>query len=172
MATRLTVGSLLAGSLALAGTGGAAFAATPSQEHSVQILASTQVADTVSAAGCVKKDGTARSGRRVGSNPVRFDYPDAPYVGARYDSCRGEITVYYGGYTGNTHYNVMVNGRQSEVGPGEAKKRTIPVTPGSFVSAQVQSCERGRVVTRWPLPPIRERSTCTRFSPTVTVQAR
>jgi hypothetical protein len=147
---RLAAGSLLAGSLTLAGAAGTAFADVPQ-----------------AAAGCVVKDGTAGDGQRLGGSPVRFDYPDSPYVGLRYNSCAGTVKIYYGGYNNITHYNVRVNGGQRETRAGERLVLSVPVNPGRPVSVQVQACQHGEwvVVARKP-------SSCTRFSPPVTVQTQ
>jgi hypothetical protein len=86
-------------------------------------------------------------------------------VGARYDGCEGKVKIYYGGYLNITHYNMRVNGVQSEASPGERMVRTIPVNPGGSLTIQVQACERGE----WTIFG-RKPSSCTRFSPPVTVQ--
>lgn len=160
---RLAAGSLLAGSLALTGAAGNAFADTP-QNPAV----SAAPADAMlTAAGCVVRDGTAGAGQRVGGKPARFEYGDSPYVGTRYNSCEGTVKIYYGGYTNITHYNVIVNGRQRETRAGERLVLTVPVNPGSPVSVQAQACQLGEwvIVARKP-------SSCTRFSPPVTVQTQ
>jgi hypothetical protein len=174
MATRLAAGSLLAGSLALAGTTGIALADTPLPAQQQNAAVSAQQPGAVPAAACFTRDGSARDGRRVGANPIRFDYPDSPYVGARYDSCQGVVRIHFGGYvSGVTHYNVRVNGGQVETRAGEALLITRQVGPGGPVSIDAQACTRGRIITPVPgFPPIRERSSCTRFSPLVTVQTR
>jgi hypothetical protein len=160
---RLAAGSLLAGSLALAGATGTAFADTPHDPA----LPGPPAGAMLTAAACAVRDGTAAAGQHVGGNPVRFEYGDSPYVGARYNSCEGTVKIYYGGYTNITHYNVTVNGRQRETRAGERLVLTVPVNPGSPVSVQVQACQLGEwvVVARKP-------SSCTRFSPPVTVQTQ
>jgi hypothetical protein len=173
MATRLVAGSLLAGSLTIAGATGIALADTPSPAQS-NVAASAQQPGAMPAAGCFTRDGTAPDGRRVGANPIRFDYPDSPYAGARYDSCKGVVRIHFGGYvSGVTHYNMRVNGQQRETRAGESLLIDQRVNPGAPVSVNVQACTRGSVVDMpWPLPDVTRPSSCTRFSPLVTVQTR
>ena len=116
---------------------------------------------TSHASTCKINDGVATTGSPVGANPVRYEYGNSPYVGARYNSCTDVIKVYFGGYTNLTHYNVIHGSRQYELAPGPARVWTI--TPASWdyvVTFRAQGCVRGD----WPQP-----SRCTRWSPTVFV---
>lgn len=68
---------------------------------------------------CVVTDGTARAGARVGSNPVRFQYEATPYIGARADTCRGDVRVYVGGtkfsyFEGSERFRVNYGQRRSK----------------------------------------------------------
>lgn len=120
------------------------------------------------AAACLIRDGDSRSGRRVGSNPVRYEYANSPYVGVRYDSCGDVLKIYHGGFRGITHYNIRYytaapnSTKQVESGPGTARVYTLSASPfnGYRFSVAVQGCKRGGTF---------ESSSCTRFSPTVGV---
>ena len=113
-------------------------------------------------AACTINDGVASTGSQVGANPIRYEYGNSPYVGARYNSCADVVKVYYGGYTNLTHYNLASLFSQREVAAGP--RMVVTVTPdfvGSHLATySVQGCIRGS----WPRP-----SRCTRWSPTVQV---
>ncbi len=124
--------------------------------------ASGQSTRTSYAAACKINDGVATTGSQVGANPVRYEYGNSPYVGARYNSCTDVIKVYFGGYTNLTHYNVIYGSRQYELAAGPAKVWTVtPPSYDTWVTFSVQGCIRGS----WPQP-----SRCTRWSPTLYVQ--
>ena len=123
------------------------------------------------AAACFIRDGGSSSGQRVGSKPVRYEYANSPYVGVRYDSCGDVLKIYHGGYTGITHYNIKYTDirypepnifQQVESGPGTARVYTLTASPfiGRGFSVAVQACKRGGFLGR---------SSCTRFSPMVSV---
>ena len=96
---------------------------------------------TPSQAACGVTDGTssgAQLGTRVGSNPVRFKFADSPYMGVRFDSCANVLRAYYGGWTGNTHYNLRYDGggpyiappaKQIQLAPGPARVWTLSAAP-------------------------------------------
>ena len=137
--------------------GGVATAASIGQS-AVAVEPSTRTAHTST---CKINDGVATTGSPVGANPVRYEYGNSPYVGARYNSCTDVIKVYFGGYTNLTHYNVIRGARQYELAPGPA--RVWMITPASWdyvATFSAQGCVRGD----WPQP-----SRCTRWSPTVSV---
>lgn len=120
---------------------------------------------------CSFEDGNSSTGgTREGSNPVRYAYANSPYLGVRFDSCGDVVRIYYGGYTGNTHYNIRwtnadprLGPKQIEVGPGAARVYTLTASPyhGLRVSFNVQACKRSTSLFT--------SSTCTRWSPTVGV---
>jgi hypothetical protein len=130
------------------------------------------------AAPCKINDGIATTGASVGDNPVRYEYGNSPYLGARYNSCLDVIKVYYGGYDpgvprGVTHYNVIRHAQVGSYPPirfgqGELRATTTrmvwTVTPrpnaNHVASFTVQACRKG---------PVDVSSTCTRWSPTVRV---
>ena len=135
------------------------------------------------AAACVITEGTSSvsaPGTRVGSNPVRFEFADSPYLGVQYDGCRNVLNVFYGGYTAITHYNIRYDGggpyvdppaKQVEVSPGAARKWSLSAAPFQSadgrgflrVSFAVQACKRGSGLF--------SSSSCTRWSPLVGVPA-
>jgi hypothetical protein len=136
---------------------------------------------TASSAGCTVSDGTARTGERVAGNPVRFRYPDSPYVGARFDRCAGKVIVYFGGYRpgGATHYNIRWGTNQFESAVTDKGRLMTFDDPGdrrpgdhTFI---VQACRRGgpvAVPSGFPQPPVHGRSSCTRWSPEVHLPRR
>ncbi|MBF8191290.1 hypothetical protein ITP53_37440 [Nonomuraea sp. K274] len=119
------------------------------------------------AAGCVIRDGVSSTGTETGRNPTRFEYTDSPYLGARYNSCTDKVVLYYGGYTNTAagwHYNVrFTTGGQRELSPGSSRKWTFNNPGGTSLSAVVQLCKKGGFA---------QRSSCTRWSPTVRVSLR
>lgn len=135
-------------------------------------VAAQQAGPTAQA--CTIRDGTASTGARVGRAPIRYEYGNSPYVGVRYDSCADVVKVYFGGYTGITHYNlrytesdrVPLRGGtwfQMELGPGTARVFTMTARSSEphWNTYSVQACRRGGLF---------ERSSCTRWSPTVAVR--
>ena len=145
----------------------------------ITIVASIALAATPRPAGavCRLEDGTSSTGLRTGANPVRFWYSNSPYMGVRYDVCADVIRMYYGGYVGNTHYNLRFTNRdprlgdadqqQIEVASGAARVYSVgasnyhTATGGRRFSASVQACKRGT----GPF----STSTCGRWSPVVGV---
>jgi hypothetical protein len=118
---------------------------------------------------CVR-DGLGTGGMNLGGRPNRFEYRDSPYLGMRYDHCRLELRFHLGGYTGITHYNLRWytsrpdDVHQIEVAAGPAKLYTLRAGDlyGARVWANVQACRRGGFL---------QPSSCTRWSPTVSVAA-
>lgn len=118
---------------------------------------------TARASACITLDGTARNALTYGSNPTRYKYSGSPYLGMRYNSCAGTIRVYYGGFNGVTHYNlkpVYPNTTQLEVAGGLRRVLTRNETDWGLRGFTVQGCSRGGLFSS---------STCTRWSPTVTI---
>jgi hypothetical protein len=122
-------------------------------------------------ANCVQHDGTSPTGKFLGGSPPRWVYGVTPYIGVHWDSCESVFKVHYGGYTGITHYNIAWTApwfktpEQREVGPGTAQVFTLfDGVPGfnAPVTFRVQACKRGGTF---------QRSSCTPWSPAVTVQA-
>jgi hypothetical protein len=122
------------------------------------------------AAACAVYDASSKTGVRVGSNPFRWEYANSPYIGARFDQCADVIYIYYGGYTGITHYNIRLADqgfnrvyliRQFEVGSGSARRYTLSANTVSaaWLLITVQACRRGT----GPF----SSSDCTRWSPTI-----
>jgi hypothetical protein len=118
-------------------------------------------------------DGYARVGTRVAGVPPRWDFPTSPYLGARFNECTDTMTVYFGGYSGITHYNIKwaeegtacapyIQCKQIEVGPG---LRRIHRIGGNELASRpvlnVQACKRGGFL---------QSSSCTRWSPTIRFQ--
>ena len=127
---------------------------------------------------CRLVDGTSPTGTRFGSSPVKYEYGNSPYMGVRFDSCGDVLRLYYGGYTGNTHYNLRFTNpdprlgdadrKQIEVSSGAARVYTLTAAPyhtetggGRRFFVAVQACSRGTGLF--------STSTCTRWSPTVNV---
>ena len=143
------------------------------------IAVSIALAATPRPAGavCSRVDGTSPTGLRTGTNPVRFKYSNSPYMGLRYDACADVIRMYYGGYIGNSHYNLRFTNpdprlgdadqKQGEVGPGSARVFSVgasnyhTATGGRRFFVSVQACNRGNGLF--------DTSTCTRWSPVVSV---
>jgi hypothetical protein len=127
------------------------------------------VAPSASAAPCAPGgvpqllDATATAGQAIAGTPPRYQFGDSPYVGARYDHCLHTITVYFGGYTGITHYNLRPSwGPQVELAP---RAKGVWTAPRSLVDHRlndirfaVQACKRGGFL---------ESSSCTPWSPEV-----
>jgi hypothetical protein len=148
-------------------TGGILWPATavagPAQSAEMEVAA-LAAAPMRPAGPCIVRDGTATSGVKVGSNPPRYEYGNSPYLGVRYDSCADVFKIHYGGYTGITHYNLRINLGQRELRPREAGVLTMtPIFVPSSSTFAVQACKRGGLF---------ERSSCTRWSPTVTISKR
>lgn len=117
-------------------------------------------------AACVVKDATSESGQRVAGSPVRFRYPDTPYVGARFSSCTGKISIYFGGFKRGdaTHYNIRWGTNQYEspvTNSGRILRFNDPgeTRPG-YHTFKVQACNRGSGV---------QKSGCTRWSPEISM---
>jgi len=129
------------------------------------------VAPTASAAPCAAGaaaqyiDGVATAGQEIAGSPKRYEFGDSPYVGARYDQCLQTIKVYFGGYTGITHYNIRPGwGPQVEVAPHRKGVWTAPKAarnwPRNEVYFSVQACRRGGVL---------QKSSCSAWSPVVKI---
>ncbi|GAA3058399.1 hypothetical protein GCM10010464_23710 [Pseudonocardia yunnanensis] len=109
-------------------------------------------------------DGFATEGQEIPGSPKRYEFGDSPYVGVRYDRCLQTIKVYFGGYTGITHYNISPGwGPQLELAPLErgvwtAGRNFRPLPPRDTLHFSVQACKRGGFLGR---------STCTAWSPVV-----
>jgi hypothetical protein len=132
---------------------------------SVLVAGSVVLAPAASASACPVggaeiTDGVADSGRAVPGTPLRYEYEDSPYIGVRRDDCAGTFKIYYGGYTGITHYNVRIGAVQRELAPRARGVVVEPVGRGDHPSVTVQACKRGGLF---------ESSSCTRWSPTITV---
>jgi hypothetical protein len=116
------------------------------------------------AARCTIRDGTSPTGGRIGSNPTKYRYGNSPYLGVRYNSCQDTFRVYYGGYTTNlTHYNLRwyhAGWHQTEMRPFQNGLHTMTAIHSSVIPFLVQACNRGGIL---------QRSSCTRWSPTVTL---
>jgi hypothetical protein len=122
-------------------------------------------------AACTITDGTSTNGGATrGANPVKYEFGNSPYVGARFDSCADVIKVYYGGYTAEslTHYNVTrgfgsysAAHTQSELKAGPAMVWTVTPRDHFYETFTVQGCRRGSFLRP---------SSCTRWSPTITVK--
>jgi hypothetical protein len=120
-------------------------------------------------ASCTVTDGKADQGQRIGGNPVRFQYPDSPYLGARLDRCTGKIYLYYSqnpdlGYA--THYNIRWGTNQYEARGGYNRKFTFndPRDPRPGIHTfMVQACIDGGFL---------ESDTCGRWSPEVRLPRR
>ncbi|WP_327582468.1 hypothetical protein OHA25_41990 [Nonomuraea sp. NBC_00507] len=154
MKARMLAGAAMASSLMAAGLLSAS---------ATQAGATTTVQAAVTAQNCDIRDGTSRTGYRTGSNPTRYEYNDTPYLGARYNSCTNNVTLYYGGYgdAPGYYYNLRTGaGAQREVKAGVARKFTFAAPAGSYVDVMVQLCRRG-------IPG--QKSSCTRWSPVVRV---
>jgi hypothetical protein len=165
----LSVCTLVAG---LMMTGGAAWAsATPTPVQSTGAAVSAQQKAGLIAPACIVRDGTPSGGRSRGGSPPRYEFDTSPYVGVRYDSCGRSFKIYYGGYTGVTHYNLCHSKLgypclQLEMRATAAGVYTMFVNdddkklPHLFA---VQACKRGGFL---------QPSSCTSWSPTVTVDPR
>jgi hypothetical protein len=145
----------------------------------ITIAGSIALAATPRPAGaaCRSVDGTSPTGLRTGANPVRFWYSNSPYIGLRYDGCADLIRMYYGGYVGNTHYNLRFTNPDPRLGDADQKQIEVPFgaarvysvgasnyhtgTGGRRFFASVQACKRGT----GPF----STSTCGRWSPVVSV---
>ena len=117
---------------------------------------------TAKASACITLDGTARNALTYGINPTRYKYSGSPYLGLRYNSCAGTMRVYFGGFNA-THYNikpVYPNTTQFEVLGGLRRSITRNETDWGLKGFTVQACNRGGLFSS---------SSCTRWSPTVTI---
>jgi hypothetical protein len=116
---------------------------------------------------CTIRDGRSPTGTPWGKNPTKYEYPDSPYIGARYNSCTGKVVIYYGGYLDeppglNFYHLRLTNGEQTRVPPGEARIWTINAPGWPSMGIFTQACKQ-----QFGRP-----SVCTRWSPTVTVALR
>ena len=116
------------------------------------------------AAACTHVDGTATSGATLGSNPVKYEYGNSPYAGARYKSCLDVVSIYYGGYTsGVDYYNIRYdNGDQGQFSAA-TPNMVFSFEPNGGVNRYVfaiEACKKGGVF---------QKSACTRWSPTVSL---
>lgn len=156
--------------------GGAPAVGGPWAANSADTAVAAQQASPTAQAACTIRDGTASTGVRVGRAPIRYEYGNSPYLGVRYDSCADVVKVYFGGYTGITHYNLRYKESdrhpfncggcrfsQMEFGPGTARVWTMTArSPEPHLNTySVQACKRGGLF---------ESSSCTRWSPTVTIR--
>jgi hypothetical protein len=127
---------------------------------------------TQSAQECVY-DGTSSRGVRTGSNPVRYEFGNSPYLGIRYDRCRETIKFFVGGYERITHYNLRVSFYDARTGRGQytvqrelsaGLRKTLTWSSdgnaGQMIIASAQACNRGGLF---------QRSSCTRLSPPVRI---
>lgn len=108
-------------------------------------------------------DAVATVGQEITGSPKRYEFGDSPYIGARYDKCLQTYKVYYGGYSGITHYNLRPSwGPQVELAAHERGVWTAPKHarnwPQSDLRFTVQACKRGGFL---------ERSSCSAWSPEV-----
>jgi len=131
----------------------------------IMVAGSVAMAPAASAEACGVggadiTDGVADSGRAVPGTPLRYEYENSPYVGVRRDDCAGTIKIYYGGYSGITHYNVRIGAAQRELAPRARGVVTESIRPGDHPSITVQACKRGGLF---------ESSSCTRWSPTIII---
>lgn len=114
---------------------------------------------TASTPGMVA-DAYANDGLRIARTPPRYTYGKSPYIGARYNKCLRTLKVYFGGYSGITHYNMRTTGgAQWELKPlrnGVWSPKIGWYDPG--IAFSVQACNRGGTF---------QRSSCTAWSPTV-----
>lgn len=119
-------------------------------------------------ASCTVTDGRSRTGQQVGSNPVRYRYPDSPYLGARFDRCTGKIHLYYGGVRTDfyTHYNIRWGTNQYEARMGANRRATFN-DPGD-----PRPGNHGFIVQACRDTPIMVPDYCTRWSPQVQLPRR
>lgn len=133
-------------------------------------------------ASCEVHDGTARLGQRVGSNPPRFRYAQTLAVGARFDTCLGNVRLYYGNVPPRsifaTHHNIAYGQRVGGTDPIFSHQVEVPDSErfGArymkvfdtrevdrapvYAFFRVQSCTKGRILGG---------SNCGPWSPVVTV---
>jgi hypothetical protein len=131
----------------------------------ILVAGSVAMAPAASATACPVggadiTDGVADSGRALPAKPLRYEYENSPYLGVRRDDCAGTIKIYYGGYTGITHYNLRVGAVQREIAPLARGVVVESIRRGDHPSITVQACKRGGIF---------ESSSCTRWSPTITI---
>ncbi len=146
--------ALTAGSLVTAGPAGAG----PGRASHTPPAAETQ---------CTVRDGTSRLGTPIGSNPVRYEYPDSPYLGLRWSSCTNKVVIYYGGYTpglAGEFYQLRYGetGEQVKVPVGERRTWTVNAPAAVSMTVSAQYCQK----------PVIGSSRCSRWSPAVNVQLR
>jgi hypothetical protein len=122
---------------------------------------------TLTALRCVIRDGTSKLGSRTGSSPVRYEYPDSPYVGLRWNSCTDKVVIHYGGYSPELigeFYQLRrtETGSQVELPNGERRTRTINAPDAAAMTYIAQYCHRPAIGS------VR----CGRWSPPVTLRLR
>lgn len=138
-------------------------AAVAGPVRSTDVAISAQQTALTARVACRVRDGVGTTGKEIGKNPYRYEYDNSPYLGVRFDECGDSVKIYFGGYTsGITHYNLRdMRGNQQELAP--KAKGVLTVTPPRGVrtySWVVQACTRGGTF---------QKSSCTRWSPTVKV---
>ncbi|MER7780440.1 hypothetical protein ABTZ21_36550 [Streptomyces sp. NPDC096191] len=125
-------------------------------------------ADIAATQECYERDGyPPGGGRNLGGNPPKYNWDFTPHIGARYSSCGRFISLYYGGATNITHYNVRwaapgENWKQSELRAGAKMVWKFYSVWGDYNFA-VQACHRG---DRF------QKSRCTNWSPQIYLNAR
>ncbi|MFF2131495.1 hypothetical protein ACFVW1_40305 [Streptomyces olivochromogenes] len=131
------------------------------------VAAGVVMAPTVTEAaarGCYRDAYPPGGGTNIGGSPNRYKWDGSPYMGARYDSCRGYVDVIYGGYRA-THYNVrwVAPGGPWEQGELSAAKGlwSWPARHGDY-NLTIQACNRGAL----------QRSSCTNWSPQLYLNTR
>jgi hypothetical protein len=116
---------------------------------------------------CPTYDGTAASGNTVGNvSPNRYFTGGSPELGAQWNKCAATVTITFRGGLLNeiTHYNLRINGAQSEVTTtaGATHAATVTMKDSQFKEGSngivIQACHRGGVFSS---------STCTAWSPQV-----
>jgi hypothetical protein len=134
--------------------------AAASPMRSSDLAISAQQTAPMARAACVK-DGVAEDGREVGANPYRYKFDGSPYLGVRWDQCGDSITLYYGGTSGMTHYNLRdVHGSQIRLRNFANGQLRFPPPRERSYWWIVQACKEGGVFTK---------TSCTRWSPAVAI---
>ncbi|GAA1248804.1 hypothetical protein GCM10009609_10280 [Pseudonocardia aurantiaca] len=128
-------------------------------------VAAPASAAPAAAGQCTVRDGTSRLGSQFGTNPVKFEFPDSPYVGMRWSSCTNKVVIYYGGYTPGLpgeFYQLRraETSEQVKVPIGERRTWTINAPGTTIMTISAQYCQK----------PVIGSSRCTRWSPVVTVK--
>ena len=128
--------------------------------------------------GCDVRDGKASRGSTINRRPKRFQFEGSPYVGARFDSCKGNVRVYFGEPSRGG------DGIRYRINYGQRRESTRPVFSHTWESKDGESGRFTRAFPTRELGPANvfaffrvqrcqsqplSRSKCTRWSPTVTV---